>query len=116
MPFLKSILTIVVAAGGALSLTAFYQHKGQEKQRIAVEMKYSMVNKLLKPWYPLAVDKEDGGFLSSFSFDFKPVGNQDKMIVTQARHVWSNAKAAELYPDVSYYRGRCGTWFPFFKG
>src|SRR3569833_9544 len=43
-----------------------------------------------------------GGYLSTFSYDFKPVGPQDKMIVTQARHIWSTAKAAMLYKDRSY--------------
>jgi len=74
-----------------------------EKRKIAAEMRYSMVNELLKQWYPAAVDTVDGGFLSAFSYDFKPVGNQDKMIVTQARHVWSNSKAAELFPKTKYY-------------
>ena len=30
------------------------------------------------------------------------MGNQDKMIVTQARHTWSTAKAAMFYKDTSY--------------
>ena len=29
-------------------------------------------------------------------------GDQDKMIVTQARHMWSTAKAAEFFHDTSY--------------
>lgn len=74
-----------------------------------------MVNKLLKPWYPAAIDTLDGGFLSSFSYDFKPVGNQDKMIVTQARHTWSNAKAAEMFPNVRYYREGAEHGFKFLK-
>lgn len=75
----------------------------QTRGTVAAEMKRSMVDELMKPWYPKAIDTADGGFLSSFTYDFKPTGNQDKMIVTQARHVWSNAKAAELYPQVKYY-------------
>lgn len=78
-------------------------------------MQESMVNKLLKQWYPLAVDTVYGGFLSSFSYDFKPAGNQDKMIVTQARHVWSNSKAAELFPAVGYYKAGAKQGFEFLK-
>ena len=44
-----------------------------------------------------------GGFITTFTFDFKPSGAQDKFIVTQSRHTWSTAKAAELYPNVPYY-------------
>jgi mannobiose 2-epimerase len=69
------------------------------RRQVYNEMKKSMVDELLKPWYPAATDTLYGGFLSSFTYDFKPQGNQDKMIVTQARHVWSNARAAELYPE-----------------
>jgi mannose/cellobiose epimerase-like protein (N-acyl-D-glucosamine 2-epimerase family) len=72
-------------------------------------------DELLKPWYPKAIDTAYGGFLSSFSYDFKPVGNQDKMIVTQARHVWSNAKAAQLFPDVKYYAEGARQGYLFLK-
>ena len=58
---------------------------------------------VLDKWYPQSVDQEDGGFLSTFTFDFKPTGPQDKMIVTQSRHIWSNSKAAELYPETAHY-------------
>jgi mannobiose 2-epimerase len=41
----------------------------------------------LAAWYPRAVDREAGGFLSEFDYRWRPTGEQDKMIVTQARHV-----------------------------
>jgi len=97
------------------TLQSFAQTNTNERKQIAVQMQNSMVNKLLKPWYPAAIDNEYGGFLSSFSYDFKPVGNQDKMIVTQARHTWSNAKAAELFPSVTYYKTGAEHGFKFLK-
>jgi mannobiose 2-epimerase len=87
----------------------------QDRSAIAAAMRTSMVNKLLKQWYPKAIDSTYGGFLSSFSYDFKPVGNQDKMIVTQARHVWSNSKAAQLFPDVKYYHEGARQGYLFLK-
>ena len=72
--------------------------------KIYREMKKSMVVELLKPWYPASIDQECGGFLSTFTYDFKPQGNQDKMVVTQGRHTWSNAKAAEIFPGDSWYK------------
>jgi len=72
--------------------------------KIYREMKKSMVDELLKPWYPASIDTAYDGFLSTFTYDFKPRGNQDKMVVTQARHTWSNAKAAELYPLADWYK------------
>lgn len=57
-----------------------------------------VMHKLLQAWYPQAIDKEHGGYITTFTYDFKPTGAQDKMIVTQARHTWSNAKAGLFYP------------------
>jgi mannobiose 2-epimerase len=100
------------------SLTVFCQPASrQKKERLKIyqEMQYSMVNELLKPWYPAAIDTVDGGFLSAFTYEFKPAANQDKMIVTQARHVWSNAKAMKLFPTVAYYRQGAAHGFRFLK-
>lgn len=74
-----------------------------------------MVDELLKPWYPASIDTVYGGFLSTFTYDFKPQGNQDKMVVTQARHTWSNAKAAELFPSVMYYKKGEGSGYRFLR-
>ncbi len=69
---------------------------------IKQQMQYAAKQGLLDEYYPRNIDTVDGGYLSTFSFDFKPVGEQDKMIVTQARNVWSTAKAAMFYHDTSY--------------
>lgn len=83
-----------------------------ERQQIATEMR-EVVQTFLSKWYPQNFDKEYGGYLSSFTYDFKPTGAQDKMIVTQARHLWSNAKASQLYPQNNTYKegGRHGFQF-----
>src|SRR6516162_1839007 len=88
---------------------------GQEKLQIAAQMDYSIQLELLNKWYPQAVDREYGGFLSTFTFDFKPTGSQDKMIVTQSRHVWSNAKAFEFYRSDTSYRNNAKHGFYFLR-
>jgi len=65
-------------------------------------MKYAAKEELIDKYYPRDIDTLYGGYLSTFSFDFQPVGDQEKMIVTQARHTWSTAKAAMFYKDTSY--------------
>ncbi len=55
-------------------------------------------------WYPKAIDRQYGGFLSNLEYDWSPSSQQDKMIVTQARHLWSLSKLVELYPGKSEYR------------
>jgi mannobiose 2-epimerase len=98
-----------------LQLLCCKQVKEHDRSALAAEMYQSMTGKLLKQWYPRSVDTLYGGFLSTFSYDFKPVGNQDKMIVTQARHTWSNAKAAQLFPDVKYYAEGARQGYSFLK-
>lgn len=56
----------------------------------------------LRAWYPRAVDREHGGFLSQFDADWQPTGAQDKMIVSQSRHLWTNARAAQFFGDTTY--------------
>ena len=99
-----------------LCATSFVDFVGipvDERTRIAAEMKYSMESELLNAWYPKAVDSLYGGFLSEFTYDFKQGDNQDKMIVTQARHIWSNARAAELYPQKACYKKSAEQAFHF---
>lgn len=86
-----------------------------QRLQIAKEMKHSMEAELLDPWYPKDTDSVYGGFLSTFSYNFTPQGNQDKMIVTQARHVWSNARAAELYPEKTWYKESAQQGFHFLR-
>ena len=104
-----AILTVVVFFAIA------FQHPGGDRLQVAAQMGNSIHNELLNKWYPLSVDNEQGGFLSTFTYDFKPVGPQDKMIVTQARHVWSNAKAAELYPENISYKNNARHGFLFLR-
>jgi mannobiose 2-epimerase len=69
---------------------------------IKYQMRYAAKQGLLDKYYPANIDTLYGGYLSTFSYDIKPVEPQDKMIVTQARHTWSTAKAAMFYHDTSY--------------
>src|SRR5262245_6371279 len=54
-----------------------------ERATIAAEIAHSMRAELLDKWYPQAIDTEYGGFITTYTYDFKPTGDQDKMIVTQ---------------------------------
>ncbi len=88
----------------AASLLSFNYLVPDERLKIAAEMENSLKNELLNSWYPQAIDTVHGGFLSNFTYDFKPSGTQDKMIVSQARHTWTNAKASLLYPNADHYK------------
>jgi mannobiose 2-epimerase len=72
-------------------------------------------NKMLTRWYPMSVDTVYGGFLSSFTYDFKPTDDQRKMIVTQARHTWTNAREALRHPGVPPYAEGARHGFEFLR-
>jgi mannobiose 2-epimerase len=84
-----------------------------ERRQIAKEMEKSLTHDLLDVYYPRSLDTIFGGFLSTFTFDFKPTGEQEKMIVTQSRHTWTNSKAALRYPEKLYYRRDATAGFHF---
>jgi cellobiose epimerase len=83
-----------------------------QRTALANDLTRSFRRDLLEPWYPRSVDRERGGFLSRFDADWNPVGEQDKMIVSQARHVWTNARASQFFADTTYLaRARHGFRF-----
>ncbi len=69
---------------------------------ILTEMTFQLKDNLLDKWYPKVVDKINGGYFTNLSYDFKLTENQEKMIVTQARHIWTLSKAAEFFSDQNY--------------
>ncbi|GEO05012.1 cellobiose 2-epimerase [Adhaeribacter aerolatus] len=103
---------LMLAVLGLFSFKLIWQ---DNRAALAASLDKSIRTEMLNKWYPQAVDKEYGGFLSTFTYDFKPTGDQDKMIVTQARHTWSNAKAAILYPEVEHYKISAAHGFAFLK-
>jgi mannobiose 2-epimerase len=114
--FIKKIFTVVLlmatVATSAQNKTA---KNNTERLQLADEMDRSIRTELLNKWYPQSMDSIYGGFLTTFTYNFLPTGPQDKMIVTQARHVWSNALASRLYPEVTYYKKCAAHGFSFLK-
>jgi mannobiose 2-epimerase len=107
------------SASICLSITVFlisFKFFGpDEREKIATEMEFSVQHELLNRWYPQSMDTVWGGFVTTFTFDFKPTGPQEKMIVSQARHTWTNAKASVLYPTNSLHKKAALHGFRFLK-
>jgi len=95
---MKSFLSVIATL---LTAVAFAQPTNN-KDSILQQMQYTAKKELIDIYYPRNIDTEYGGYLSTFNYEFKPEGEQDKMIVTQARHTWTTAKAAMFYHDSSY--------------
>jgi mannobiose 2-epimerase len=79
------------------------------------QIESSLTNELLNKWYPHCIDTLYGGFITTYTYDFKPTVPQDKFIVTQARHTWTTAKAAIAYPDNTSYSDCAKHGFRFLK-
>ncbi|MFA7288508.1 MAG: AGE family epimerase/isomerase [Melioribacteraceae bacterium] len=74
------------------------------QKKIANEMMISLSENLLSKWYPLVIDNESGGYLTNLTNDMKLMSEQEKMIVTQARHIWTLSKAANFFDDSNFYK------------
>lgn len=57
---------------------------------------------LLEKWYPLSIDREHGGYYSNISAEWEIMPQQDKMVVTQSRHIWTLSKAYEMFNETVY--------------
>ena len=89
------------------------ENEENPKEILADQMEAHLQTEVLDKWYPQALDTVDGGFLSNFTYDFKPAEKQEKMIVTQSRHVWTNSKASLKYPEIDYYKTGAKHGFEF---
>lgn len=95
---MKTLLLIAFVLASAVS----FAQPITNRDSIAKQMKLAAKEGLLDKYYPRNIDTVYGGYLSTFTYDFQPQGDQEKMIVTQARHTWSTAQAAMYYQDTSY--------------
>ncbi|MEM9719848.1 MAG: AGE family epimerase/isomerase [Bacteroidota bacterium] len=68
---------------------------------------------ILHKWFPAVVDSADGGYLTNFSTDWTIEQEQSKMIVTQARHLWTSSQAALHFPKEGRYKYSADHGFPF---
>lgn len=59
-------------------------------------------NEILPNWYPLSIDSPNGGYYSNLSYNFKVMPEQDKLIVTQARHIWALSKLSDFIANKNY--------------
>lgn len=58
---------------------------------------------VLSRWYPAVLDEKRGGYFTNLTYDWHTTPDQDKMIVSQARHVWTTSHAGMFEPEQSVY-------------
>ena len=67
-------------------------HIATDREEIARQIQ-QVNDRELACWYPLCLDTVYGGYYSDFNYKWELQGRQNKMIVTQARHIWSVSNA-----------------------
>ena len=94
-----SILIAVYLSGGCKSHRNEAVYLG-----VSVPDMENELNSLLKTWYPRIIDTIHGGYWTNFEYDWTLSKDQDKMLVTQARGLWTASRAASVFPDNKVYR------------
>src|SRR5678816_3930705 len=79
------------------------------------EIENSLKHGILEVWFPRALDRENGGFLCDFSYDWKPAGRQPKSVVFQSRLLWLASQGILRYPDDQRYREAADHGFKFLR-
>ncbi|UCH15028.1 MAG: AGE family epimerase/isomerase [Bacteroidales bacterium] len=110
MKFIK----IIVVSFYLFNVPIWGSDKGKQEERLITEIDKSLRHDLLDAWYPVSLDTVHGGFLSDFTYNWKPRGSQNKMLVSQTRHIWTASEAAIFYKD-DRYRGIAEHGFSFLK-
>ena len=72
-------------------------------------------NAVLDAWYPRALDTTYGGYLANWTYDWQMAEQQNKMIVTQARHLWTTSKILKQQPYDSLYHTATKLGYDFLK-
>ncbi|MGB5459742.1 MAG: N-acylglucosamine 2-epimerase, partial [Eudoraea sp.] len=62
--------------------------KTTSNSKVLPEIKTSLAD-LVRVWYPISIDSINGGFYPDFNYKWEKEGEQNKMLVTQARHIWT---------------------------
>jgi len=78
------------------------QTNGNDLLPVADEMEKILMENMMPQWYPRVIDNEYGGYLSDFDYKWEMTDQQNKMIVTQARHVWTCSKMRAFTGDNTY--------------
>lgn len=70
--------------------------KMQDKDSLVLDIQKTLDNDF-KLWYPLSLDTIYGGYFSDINYKWELSGQQNKMITSQARHIWSASIASMFY-------------------
>ncbi|MFW6227190.1 MAG: AGE family epimerase/isomerase [Bacteroidota bacterium] len=75
----------------------------------------SLKTDIVNAWYPKLIDEENGGYNTCFDRKMNVVSPFPKEIITQARSLWTAAKAAKRYPEDKMLRKAADHGFTYLR-
>jgi mannobiose 2-epimerase len=87
----------------------------RDNEKLIGEFTSALLHGILERWYPLVLDKEQGGYFTNVSHDWTLLPAQEKMIVSQSRHIWTLSKVSEFLKSNNDYCSMARHGFPFLK-
>jgi len=116
-PMNKSLSILLSCIFIPLSGMLFQGCKSHVDQAVYLGVKISDIEdeltREMETWYPRIVDSVHGGYWTNFEYDWTLSEDQDKMLVTQARGLWTASRAASEFPDNPVYRKAADHGFRF---
>ncbi len=102
----------------AVCLAAGCKSRGNSSVYLGIEVSEieGELDNLLQTWYPRIIDTIHGGYWTNFEYDWTLSKKQDKMLVTQARGLWTASRAAAVFPDNPVYKKAADHGYQFLTG
>jgi mannobiose 2-epimerase len=102
----------------AVCLAAGCKSRGNSSAYLGIEVSEieGELDNLLQTWYPRIIDTIHGGYWTNFEYDWTLSKKQDKMLVTQARGLWTASRAAAVFPDNPVYKKAADHGYQFLTG
>lgn len=94
MRWLAPLVPTVCAAILCMTPSVSARSADQRLAALAPAVRKNLEEAVIPFWYPRSIDSEHGGYVLAFDPSGQPTGRPPKMIVSQARMVWTFARLA----------------------
>ena len=111
---MKKIYFFLLIFSSLLVLSCAQKMQPIHWEQIAGDIEQELNVNILDKWYPACIDTIEGGYLSNMSPQFAPLERQNKMIVSQSRHLWTTSMVAKNNPEKGYLK-YANHGFPFLQ-
>lgn len=116
VPVLMPVMFLIISSLGVRNRDGMRPAEGATAKRdsILTGLKQALKSEF-DLFYPLCIDTTCGGYYSNINFKWGLEGTQAKMVVTQARHIWSLCTGAMFYKEKEPFFEYAHHGFEFLK-